>query len=112
MNELISYCGVTCSSCDAYLATQANDTDVLKNIAEKWSTPELKFNFEDIKCDGCISKGHLFNWCTNCDIRICGIEKKVKNCAYCVDYPCPKVSPSFERDPANKQRLNEIRNNL
>ena len=112
MKELISYCGVICSSCDAYLATQANNTAALKDIAEKWSTPELKFNHEDIKCDGCISNGHLFNWCTKCDIRICGVEKKVENCAHCIDYPCSKLDPSFERDPTNKQRLNEIKKNL
>ena len=44
-----------------------------------------------LDCGGCTSKGKIhFQYCNVCEIRKCGQEKKVKNCAYCADFACEK----------------------
>ena len=35
--ENISYCGLDCAACPAYIATQAGDQEGLKKTAETWS---------------------------------------------------------------------------
>ncbi|MHA1730093.1 MAG: DUF3795 domain-containing protein [Promethearchaeota archaeon] len=72
----------------------------------------MKYKPNEIECDGCTVEGKIFSRGKECPIRICGIEKKVKNCAYCNEFPCDKLNPSFEMQPENKQRLDEIKENL
>ena len=52
MSEHIAYCGLDCYKCDAYKATQANDTELMKQVAERWNS-ELgtEFTIKD-KCPG------------------------------------------------------------
>lgn len=112
MSDIIAYCGLNCSDCPAYIATQRNDTDELKKIAKKWSKESMQFKARDILCDGCFSNDKIFQWCKECDIRICAREKGFKGCAYCEDYPCKLLNNIFANDPSAKQRLDEIRKNI
>ncbi len=34
---MIAYCGMDCSKCEGYLATQANSDAKRKEVAEKWT---------------------------------------------------------------------------
>jgi len=34
---MIAYCGMNCSKCDGYLATQADSDEKRKDVAEKWT---------------------------------------------------------------------------
>ncbi len=34
---MIAYCGLNCSHCDAYIATQENNDSKRENTAQKWS---------------------------------------------------------------------------
>ena len=111
METLIAFCGLACYECQALLATQADDDKKRAEVAELWSA---QFNAaikpEDINCDGCRSdSGRLFGYCQACDIRKCGMEKKVANCAYCSDYPCEKLNGVFSMMPEAKKNLDEIR---
>ena len=45
---------------------------------------------ENVKCVGCMNKGKHAD--EKCQVRPCAIERKVKNCAYCDDFPCDKIS--------------------
>jgi hypothetical protein len=36
MEPLIAYCGLTCSHCPAYIATQAGDRAELERVAAMW----------------------------------------------------------------------------
>jgi len=54
----------------------------------------------------------VFNHCTVCEIRKCGKEKGVINCAYCDDYACDKLLKFFEMVPDNKKRLDAIRSSI
>lgn len=112
MDEKISFCGIDCLACPVYIATQHGGLNVLEQIASKWSNGEIKFSLEDIDCVGCTEDGRHFNWCDICPVRKCGVGKKVKNCAYCIHYPCEDLEESFERNPEAKEKLDKIRKHL
>jgi len=56
----------------------------------------------------------LFNHCAVCQVRACGIEKGLENCAYCDDYACEKLECLWNmlQLKDSKERLDEIRSNL
>jgi len=114
MEKMISYCGLNCTECPALLATQNDDDDERKKIAEQWSKEygsEIKP--EDINCDGCVAETgrHITHW-DECGIRKCGQEKNVKNCAYCDDFACEQLKKFFEAVPDAKTSLEEIKKSL
>lgn len=114
MAKQIAYCGIYCDECGAYIATQNDDDAKRKEVAEQW-TKEYKHDFkpEDINCEGCLSEtGNVFNYCNVCEVRKCGREKGVVNCAYCDDYICEKLGKFFEMAPMIKANLEEIRKGL
>jgi hypothetical protein len=111
MNDLIAFCGLDCSECGALIATREDDDEKRKEVAAQWSA-EFKADIKpgDINCLGCGSKvGPLFSHCRVCEIRACGHEKAVLNCAYCQDYACDKLSTFLEHVPEAKVRLDQIR---
>jgi len=112
MVKILSYCGINCAECPAYLATRKNDAEEIKKIANEWSNDELKFTPEEIYCEGCSNDGKLFNWAPNCDIRICCVDKKLENCAYCDNYICDILKNSLDKSPSAKENLEEIRQKI
>lgn len=114
MEEMIAFCGIVCSGCPAHLATINDDDNERKKIAELWSrlyNSDIKP--EDINCDGCLSEGGtIFNYCKVCEIRKCGQEKGLKNCAYCDEYICEKLDGFFKIAPDGKAILDKIREGL
>ncbi len=114
MEKRIAFCGLDCGECPTFLATRADDDEKKKQVAQQWSKDyQAQFKPEDINCDGCLSKnGRLFSHCSVCEIRLCGREKDVKNCGYCHEYPCQKLSTFFQMVPQSKITLDEIRKGL
>jgi len=114
MDKMIAFCGLICTECGAFLATQKNDDEERKKVAEMWSKEyKAEIKPEDINCDGCLSEnGRLFNYCKVCEIRKCAQEKRVENCAHCDDYTCQKLSNFLNEAPDAKTTLEEIRENL
>ncbi len=111
MDEMIAYCGLGCHECDALIATKNDDDEKRADVAKVWSKMfKATIKPEHINCDGCLSEGgRLFGHCKVCEIRNCGMEKEVENCAHCNDYPCNKLDFIFENAPEAKKRLEEIR---
>jgi hypothetical protein len=113
MSKIIAYCGLVCSDCEAFTVTQQNDNAKRKELAATWSKRYgHEFKPEDINCVGCLSlDGPHIGYCSVCEIRKCGIEKGVENCAYCVEYKCEKLGKMLEQAPKAKAMLAEMRKN-
>ena len=112
MERMIAKCGIICTECDAYIATQNDDFEMKKKIANEWTKRyDFKFTPETINCDGCqVDTGQLCSWVTNvCKIRTCAIEKCVTTCAECDDYGCEILVASFLDVPEAKVLLDELR---
>jgi hypothetical protein len=79
MDKIIAYCGLVCSDCDAYLATQAGEQEALEGVAAKWRVEYHApgITAESVLCDGCLTDlGHKCGHCGECDIRACGMESE------------------------------------
>jgi hypothetical protein len=111
MKEMIAVCGLACHECGALLATKDNDDNRRAEVAREWSKLfNVDIKPESINCDGCLSeRGPLFSYCEICEIRQCGMAKKVANCANCDQYACEKLEKFFNMAPEAKKRLEEIR---
>lgn len=85
MEKLIACCGLNCASCDARIATLADDNELRAKTAEKWRTqygvPEI--TPEMINCTGCREPGAKIGHCAECAIRNCVHAKDFETCANC-----------------------------
>jgi hypothetical protein len=108
---MIAYCGLDCSKCEGYLATQVDSDSKRAEVAQKWSTlyhTEIKTN--QINCDGCKSGGRKFFHCENtCPIRKCCILKGVDSCAACNEYVCETLSGFIKLAPEAGKALDKLR---
>jgi hypothetical protein len=114
MEKMLAYCWITCTECPAFIATQNDDDARRKETAELWSKKyNVEIKPEDINCDGCLADtGRVVGYVHVCEIRKCGQEKGVENCAYCNDYGCKKLTDFFQMVPEAKANLDEIRKGL
>ncbi len=112
MDPIIAYCGLSCTDCEAYQATQSGDPAALQRVVEHWKAEYglADLSVQGVKCDGCTGAGdrRCGHW-YDCDIRACGAERGVANCAACSDYACEKLERFFEFVPDNRVRLDAIR---
>jgi hypothetical protein len=108
---MIGYCGIIRSDCPVLVATQKNDDSERKRVAELFTRQYGKgYKSQDINCDGCLSDGpRILSYCSICEIRKCGREKKVENCGLCADYPCERLSKLFAEYSKAKETLDEAR---
>lgn len=113
MKRIIAYCGLICNDCPALIATNENDQEKKIELAHQWSNESYKVAPDEINCSGCTTGcNNIFKFCRECDIRLCGVEKEIENCAHCSEYPCNKLDKLFEMSPQNKILLDEVRSNL
>ena len=91
-------CGIDCAKCPSYIAYHTDDNSIREKLVAKLSTAEYKMNVEDFNCAGCkATDGVLFKFCSDCEIRTCGIEKDVLDCSYCSEFPCSKIDDMTEK---------------
>ncbi len=110
---MISFCGLECTACPAFIARKEDNDALRKKTAEEWSKQfRMEFSPESIDCEGCLSTGVHGPYCGICEIRKCGLEKDINNCAYCDDYGCEKLAKVHEMDAECKKRLDDIRSSL
>lgn len=115
MERMIAYCGLVCTECPGYIATQADDRAALEQVAAQWreefDAPDI--TAESVICDGCLgAKGRKCSHCFECAIRACAMEQTVVNCAHCDDYGCDKLERFFGFVPKARSRLDGIRAGL
>jgi len=114
MSSILGACGLNCSECIGYKATQSNDPEAIAKVSAQWSkyfNTEIKP--EIVYCDGCMTKGsRKSGFCFKCEVRKCVVSKSIPNCAYCDDYACEILTEFFKEAPCIQGRLNEIRAEL
>jgi len=116
MNNMLSYCGLTCNTCPIHLATRQENpeertrmrAEIVRQCEEHYG---IRYRLDEITdCDGCRTEGgRLFSASKNCLIRKCAREKKLESCAHCPAYACEKLKIFFMKDPGAKTRLDEVR---
>ena len=114
-SQIIAYCGIVCSDCSAYIATQLDDPSALEKVVAQWQEEYnlQKVTIKDVTCDGCLDEQGLKGvHCFNCDIRVCGQARGVVNCAHCPDYVCEKLERFFDFAPDLRRVLDQIRASL
>jgi hypothetical protein len=111
--RMIAVCGLDCATCDGYLATQAEDEAWKERVAAKWAKDYDSPNIDAayVTCDGCLAfEGRLGGHCFECEVRACGVERHLPNCAHCAEYDsCQKIASFIEWVPQVKPTLDEIR---
>jgi len=108
---MVAMCGLDCAGCPAFIARKTDDQALRVKTAAEWSTQyNAAFRPEDINCVGCLQvEGAHIGHCSECEIRKCGLARKVENCALCSDYPCEKIAKFLANVPPAKANLGEIR---
>ncbi|MDR0778792.1 MAG: DUF3795 domain-containing protein [Methanomassiliicoccaceae archaeon] len=109
MEKIIAYCGINCAECNAYLATKNDDQKLRERTAAEW-TKLYNFNFtpEMINCTSCTGSGVKCGYCSQCEVRKCAVEKKVRNCGACSEFKtCKTINGFLEMAPDLKKNLTE-----
>ena len=102
MRNMISYCGLDCEKCDAYLATINDDQALREKTAKLWAelnnAPILP---EHINCEGCRVDGIKTIYCDSlCGICQCALKKGVVMCGDCLDMEkCQMVGMIISNHP-------------
>lgn len=115
METIIAVCGLDCAVCPAYQATQADDEAAKERVAAQWRTEFNSPNITaaSITCDGCLAvTGRMCAHCSECEPRLCAVERGFANCALCSDYGCEKITKLLAFMPEAKVRLDAIRAGL
>jgi hypothetical protein len=108
----IAICGLDCSNCQAFQATQANDPEMMRRVIEDWrkgfNNPTIDTSY--ITCDGCTTlNGRMSGYCQACEIHTCGLERGLTNCAACSEYACEKLGKFFVIAPQARLNLEALR---
>jgi len=111
MPDLIAFCGLDCAKCEAYQATQADDLAWKQRVVDQWKAEyNAQVDIAGVTCDGCTAiSGRWGAHCYDCDIRLCGLERGVTNCAACPDYACEKLESFFGFAPDARANLELLR---
>ena len=112
--KMIAVCGITCTECPAYVATQGGDEEALARVTAEWSEAYGgDLSADDCRCNGCLAtEGPWMSHCSECKMRACGTENMVENCAHCAEYACEKLTEFFGFAPEAKATLDTIRSEL
>jgi hypothetical protein len=111
MERIIAACGIVCSECPAYVATQEGDEEAIsKMAADAAAKLDREVNPEEVLCEGCLAESdRKCGYTTECEIRACVLGRDFANCAYCGEYACEKLTGFLESAPGVKEVLDGIR---
>lgn len=115
MAKILAYCGLDCSECEAYIATQNNDQAGLEAVAKDWSR---RYGGQGLGADACVCDGCSTGQRAStahaaaCGIRVCASKRGVTSCAHCADYGCETLQQFFAFAPVLKDKLEAIRREI
>lgn len=52
--------------------------------------------FQQNCLEGCLGETCI-DYCANCAVRLCNLEKKISNCAECASFPCQKLADLYNK---------------
>lgn len=112
MSTMIACCGLVCTKCPTFIATQNDDDGARKKTADYYAK---RFGYslapEEINCDGCLSDSDkLIGYCQTCGIRRCCHEKGFESCSSCEDQPCEKLTEFHRFSPEAKASFKTLTN--
>ncbi len=107
MATLRAVCGLDCSQCEAYQATQTNDVAAKERIAAQWratfNSPDI--TADSVTCDGCLTDGRHGGYCGQCPVRACGSARGVPTCAHCSEFDnCATLAGFLAQGPTDELR--------
>ena len=112
-DPMIAYCGLVCTECPAFLATQAGDEKKAQATADLWSRQfHHTLALDDVWCDGCLVGGKKCAHCAVCSIRACAQNRGVKNCGHCDEYCCEELGKFLQVAPNARKTLERIRQEI
>ncbi len=111
MKDIIGSCGLNCSQCGAYIATQTDDDALREKVAREWTQNHgAQFTADQINCDGCQVNGKAPDWVSKmCPIHKCCGEKSLNTCADCNQYACEKLDNFFQEGTEQRNNLETLR---
>jgi hypothetical protein len=114
MERIIAACGLVCSECPAYVATQTGDEEAIaKMAADAAAKFDREVKPEEVLCDGCLTESERkCGYIADCEIRACAVERGFANCAHCGEYACEKLTGFMESASGIKEILDGIRTDL
>ena len=109
MKDFIARCGIDCETCDARIATIANDDKLREETATKWSAMYgATITPESINCVGCRIDGVKIGHCYECEICKCVEAKGFATCGECAEMEtCPIVGMVLQHVPGAKENLTQ-----
>jgi hypothetical protein len=113
----IAYCGLDCTTCPVYIATQTSDRALQEKTAREWSelyspyTHRNDLRAEEMVCDGCkAAEDRVFLGCRACAMRACARGRKFDTCAECDRFEsCEPLNGFFTQAADAKERLLALR---
>jgi hypothetical protein len=101
---MIAPCGLVCTYCPAFIATQNDDDEARARTAAFYhETYGFELTPEQINCDGCLTTGgKRIGHCQICTIRKCCLQKGIANCAHCDEQPCVDLKAFHSFSPHAK----------
>lgn len=108
---LIAPCGLDCSKCDGYIATQSGDPQKVQAVADDWSKRyQAEIKTEHVWCDGCTANGRKSYHCAAlCEIRKCCVKNKFASCIECDQFACTLLDPILKLVPEAKTNLESLK---
>ncbi|MBI4917475.1 MAG: DUF3795 domain-containing protein [Acidobacteria bacterium] len=109
-NREIACCGIVCSECGAFQATKASDRKKAQATADQWTREyHVSVKVADVWCDGCMALGDKCVHARECQIRECGLGRRIPHCAACAEYPCAKLDAFHGMVPQARKTLDALR---
>jgi hypothetical protein len=107
----LACCGLDCSKCEAYIATQSGKKEELEKVVQQWkANHNADVKAEDVMCDGCQGNGRKSVYCKNmCKIPPCCAQKDIENCAFCREYPCNDIKEIQKMSSLARENLEKLR---
>jgi len=108
MEKLISCCGLNCATCEAMIATLANDDELRRQTAEKWEKMfnATGINAQMINCTGCRTEGVKIGHWSECGLRKCAGSKGFETCGACDSLlSCDTIKPVLQFAPDAVENL-------